>query len=148
MTNIKRCLQMICAALQLTPYQPGMLNMATAIGYVRVSTSAQGRSGLGLEAQRATIARFAQAEGLDVAGVRGNRNRIWLRCIGAPTAACRSAEGCQQGEGTCFGGEARSAVSRCALHLGIDGASGRVRCLRPGQAVRSVRVAPVRGACR
>ncbi len=60
---------MICAALQLTPYQPGMLNMATAIGYVRVSTSAQGRSGLGLEAQRATIARFAQAEGLDVAQV-------------------------------------------------------------------------------
>jgi DNA invertase Pin-like site-specific DNA recombinase len=40
--------------------------MTTAIGYVRVSTSAQGRSGLGLEAQRAAIARFAEAEGLDV----------------------------------------------------------------------------------
>jgi DNA invertase Pin-like site-specific DNA recombinase len=43
--------------------------MATAIGYVRVSTTAQGRSGLGLEAQRAAIARFAAAEGLDVAQV-------------------------------------------------------------------------------
>ena len=43
--------------------------MATAVGYVRVSTSAQGRSGLGLEAQRAAIDRFAKAEGLDVTEV-------------------------------------------------------------------------------
>lgn len=43
--------------------------LATAIGYVRVSTSAQGRSGLGLEAQRAAIARFAETEGLEVAEV-------------------------------------------------------------------------------
>jgi DNA invertase Pin-like site-specific DNA recombinase len=33
------------------------------IGYVRVSTSQQGRSGLGLEAQQQALARFAQAEG-------------------------------------------------------------------------------------
>jgi DNA invertase Pin-like site-specific DNA recombinase len=46
-----------------------MPNMTTAIGYVRVSTSAQGRSGLGLEAQRAAIARFASAEGLEVTEV-------------------------------------------------------------------------------
>jgi DNA invertase Pin-like site-specific DNA recombinase len=46
-----------------------MRNMTTAIGYVRVSTSAQGRSGLGLEAQRAAIARFAEAEGLDITQV-------------------------------------------------------------------------------
>lgn len=43
--------------------------MTTAIGYVRVSTSAQGRSGLGLAAQRAAIARFAEAEGLEVSQV-------------------------------------------------------------------------------
>jgi DNA invertase Pin-like site-specific DNA recombinase len=44
--------------------------MATqAIGYVRVSTTSQGRSGLGLQAQRAAIARFAAAEGLDVTQV-------------------------------------------------------------------------------
>jgi len=36
--------------------------MKTAIGYLRVSTHAQGRSGLGLDAQRATIERFAEAE--------------------------------------------------------------------------------------
>lgn len=37
--------------------------MKSAIGYVRVSTSRQGRSGLGMEAQQAALARFAEAEG-------------------------------------------------------------------------------------
>jgi DNA invertase Pin-like site-specific DNA recombinase len=37
--------------------------MKTAIAYVRVSTAKQGRSGLGLEAQKAALARFAEAEG-------------------------------------------------------------------------------------
>jgi DNA invertase Pin-like site-specific DNA recombinase len=36
------------------------------IGYVRVSTATQGRSGLGIEAQRETLARFAQAEGFEL----------------------------------------------------------------------------------
>jgi DNA invertase Pin-like site-specific DNA recombinase len=43
--------------------------MAVAIGYTRVSTSEQGRSGLGLEAQASAIARFAQDEGFEIAGV-------------------------------------------------------------------------------
>jgi DNA invertase Pin-like site-specific DNA recombinase len=34
--------------------------------YIRVSTDRQRRSGLGIEAQRATVARFAEAEGLAV----------------------------------------------------------------------------------
>jgi DNA invertase Pin-like site-specific DNA recombinase len=37
------------------------------VTYVRVSTSGQGRSGLGIEAQRQALAHFAQAEGFDVA---------------------------------------------------------------------------------
>ena len=36
------------------------------VSYVRVSTAAQGRSGLGLEAQREAIARFAEIEGMEV----------------------------------------------------------------------------------
>jgi DNA invertase Pin-like site-specific DNA recombinase len=40
--------------------------MRDVIAYVRVSTASQGRSGLGLEAQRAAIDRFCEAEGLKV----------------------------------------------------------------------------------
>jgi DNA invertase Pin-like site-specific DNA recombinase len=36
------------------------------VAYVRVSTSQQGRSGLGIEAQREALVRFAQAEGFEV----------------------------------------------------------------------------------
>lgn len=38
--------------------------MDTFISYIRVSTDKQGRSGLGIEAQREAIRRFADAEGL------------------------------------------------------------------------------------
>jgi DNA invertase Pin-like site-specific DNA recombinase len=41
------------------PHQP-------LVSYLRVSTAGQGRSGLGIEAQREAIRRFAEAEGLDV----------------------------------------------------------------------------------
>jgi DNA invertase Pin-like site-specific DNA recombinase len=40
--------------------------MKTAIAYVRVSTAQQGKSGLGLEAQQAALARFAEAEGYNL----------------------------------------------------------------------------------
>ncbi|MGY2053204.1 recombinase family protein [Methylobacterium sp. JK268] len=36
------------------------------VSYVRVSTGAQGRSGLGLEAQRAALATFAEANGFEI----------------------------------------------------------------------------------
>src|SRR3974377_1563261 len=42
--------------------------MASIISYIRVSTAQQGKSGLGLEAQREAIARFAASESLKVAG--------------------------------------------------------------------------------
>ena len=38
------------------------------VAYLRVSTQQQGRSGLGLEAQRAAIARFADVQGIELAG--------------------------------------------------------------------------------
>jgi DNA invertase Pin-like site-specific DNA recombinase len=42
--------------------------MESAIAYLRVSTQRQQRSGLGIEAQRATIARFAEAEDIAIIG--------------------------------------------------------------------------------
>ena len=42
--------------------------MDRAIAYYRVSTRAQGRSGLGIEAQRTAVARFAEAEGITILG--------------------------------------------------------------------------------
>jgi len=40
--------------------------MKTAVAYIRVSTAQQGRSGLGMEAQKAAIAKFAEAEGIEL----------------------------------------------------------------------------------
>jgi DNA invertase Pin-like site-specific DNA recombinase len=55
--------------------------MGQIISYLRVSTGKQGKSGLGIEAQRETIARFAATEGtreaLEVAKTKG-------KCLGNP----------------------------------------------------------------
>lgn len=42
--------------------------MTKAVAYLRVSTDKQGRSGLGLEAQREAVARYAAANGVDLIG--------------------------------------------------------------------------------
>jgi DNA invertase Pin-like site-specific DNA recombinase len=41
--------------------------MSAIVSYLRVSTAQQGRSGLGVEAQREAVARFAATEGLEIA---------------------------------------------------------------------------------
>src|ERR1700724_4675966 len=40
--------------------------MTQAIAYYRVSTQRQGKSGLGIEAQRTAVARFAESEGIEI----------------------------------------------------------------------------------
>src|SRR5437764_1459932 len=44
----------------------GSAAMTAAVAYYRVSTARQGKSGLGIEAQKAAIRRFAEAEGVEV----------------------------------------------------------------------------------
>jgi Resolvase, N terminal domain len=75
------------------------------IAYIRVSTQQQGKSGLGIEAQRAAIARFAETEGLDLIGEHVE-NREGGRRTGPPAGLARSAGGGQAGEGGRGGGEA------------------------------------------
>src|SRR5262245_15511858 len=45
------------------------MSTKTLIGYVRVSTSRQSRSGLGIEAQREAPARFAASDGFELVRV-------------------------------------------------------------------------------
>ena len=40
--------------------------MKPIVAYIRVSTSQQGRSGLGIEAQRQALARFGSGEGFEI----------------------------------------------------------------------------------
>src|SRR5271169_1153749 len=42
--------------------------MSQAIAYYRVSTQQQSRSGLGIEAQKAAVSRFAETEGIEIVG--------------------------------------------------------------------------------
>jgi len=44
--------------------------VTTAIAYYRVSTARQGKSGLGIEAQKAAVQRFAEAEAIEVIAER------------------------------------------------------------------------------
>jgi DNA invertase Pin-like site-specific DNA recombinase len=75
--------------------------MDRAVAYLRVSTRQQQRSGLGIEAQRATIARFAEAENLTIiaeyveAETGKGADALDRRPqLAAALAAARAAKGC------------------------------------------------------
>ena len=91
--------------------------MERAIAYLRVSTQQQQRSGLGIEAQRAAIERFAAAESLLItAGARQ-----------AP-AACRGLGCGAEGKVQHRRFEAGSAFPGCCIRLGLNGSTGAVHC--------------------
>jgi hypothetical protein len=75
------------------------LVMERAIAYLRVSTQRQHRSGLGLEAQRATIERFAANGSFTIMAefVEAESGK-WQRRLGQAASTSRSAgrcEGCE-----------------------------------------------------
>jgi hypothetical protein len=59
------------------------------VAYIRVSTSRQGRSGLGIEGQRAALARFAETEGFEAISRRA-ATLCWIDLL--PSSECSTAE--------------------------------------------------------
>jgi hypothetical protein len=53
------------------------------VGYIRVSTAQQGKSGLGLAAQREALVRFAAAEDLQIAARQGDQTP-WIAALKRP----------------------------------------------------------------
>src|ERR1700704_4020878 len=64
--NMKRAMTLLWIALRPNRIRWYAVCMGKAVAYLRVSTQQQQRSGLGIEAQRAAIARFAEGEGIRI----------------------------------------------------------------------------------
>ena len=99
--------------------------MQATIGYLRVSTREQGRSGLGLAAQRHEIEAFAIARRVRRQVLApGCADRRGSGCVAAATGACDSPEGGKVGPVPADRLEARPPVAQRALHYRTHGASG------------------------
>ena len=113
--------------------------MKPIVAYIRVSTESQGRSGLGLEAQRARIGAFAKLEDFEIVAefteVETGKGADALDRRPQLKAAMKAAKRlkCE-----CRCGQARSAVARCRVHRRPDGRSG-CRSSSPRWAATSIR---------
>ena len=94
--------------------------MGKAVAYLRVSTQQQHRSGLGIEAQRVAIARFAEGEGIRViaefveAETGKGANSLDRRPqLAAALAAATFCQMCRPDV------QARPAVTRCGVRIGV-----------------------------
>src|SRR5260370_13483425 len=104
--------------------------MKNAIAYERVSTAGQGRSGLGLEAQRATIARFAAQEGFRI-----------VESFAEAVARSEHAATAQQSRASGAGGTRRAASRRggeISRHSGAGPRGPQCWSRAPGRAARTL----------
>ena len=122
--------------------------MSNVIAYYRVSTDRQRRSGLGIEAQRTAVHRFAEAEGLEVLSeyveTETGKGADALDRRPQLAAALGSAP-CQVSGG---GRQARSPVARRGLRGGPYGPTGAVHRRGARSRRRSLHAPPLRGARR
>ena len=122
--------------------------MQAAIGYLRVSTREQGRSGLGLAAQRHDIESFGAREGFRPLN-RGIRTfRLALartRCYAS--RARRGSEGCSLGTVPADCLETGPSVAERPLHHWAHGAQGALRCCSPWSRLRRLHTAHLCIAC-
>jgi len=116
--------------------------MQSAVGYLRVSTREQGRSGLGLAAQRRDIEVFGAREGFSIKSwLSGYPNRRWSRCV----AYASRARGCTE-RGACLPVSAdslktRPLVSQRTFHFRADGASSAFHGCSSRKGLRRIHVA-------
>jgi Resolvase, N terminal domain len=117
-----------------------------AVAYLRVSTQQQQRSGLGIEAQRAAIERFAAAESLLITAEysefetgKGADALDRRPQLAAALAAARKAKCSIVVSRSWIGFPAMLRLSRA------HGAKGAVHCCRARSRRRSVHAAPIRG---
>ena len=101
--------------------------MRQVVSYIRVSTGKQGKSGLGIEAQRDAIARFAAAEGCEVVGefVEVETGKGADALDRRPKLAAALAQA-RKGKAAVVVAKLVPPVARCGVHLRPDGAAGAV----------------------
>src|SRR5258705_2771872 len=98
---MKRAITLLGIALRPNAIRWYAVCMERAVAYYRVSTRQQHRSGLGIEAQRATVTRFAETENLRIiaeyveAETGKGADALDRRSqLAAALAAARNAKGC------------------------------------------------------
>src|SRR3979490_1050913 len=123
--------------------------MERAVAYYRVSTKQQQRSGLGIEAQRATVTRFAEAERLTIvaefveietgkgADALDRRPQLAAALAAARTVKC-----------SVLVSKLDRLSPRFCFRVRADGPARAVHCRRAGPRRRSVHAAPLRRARR
>ena len=124
--------------------------MFPIVAYYRVSTAEQGRSGLGLEAQRAAVAAFAKAEGFEiVAEFTEVETGKGADALDRRPAAEGGAEGGEEGEvRRSPSPSSTGSVARRRVHRGLMAQKVPFIVARAGPQRRSVHAAHLRRARR